>query len=204
VDLVTDAPVESPVRRRRGQALENALLDAAWTELLDGGYASFTIDAVAQRAGTSRPVVYRRWATKQDLVLAAIRHSGVGDRQPLPDTGSLRDDVIAMLLRANDTRLATAALLSVRLGTYFEETGTALADLREAILGDRVGSMETVVARAVDRGEVDATRLTPRIVTLPFDLFRHHALMTLKPMPLADIEEIVDTIFLPLVRPVAR
>ncbi|MFF1572718.1 TetR/AcrR family transcriptional regulator [Leifsonia sp. NPDC058292] len=200
MDLVEDA---SPARRRRGEELENALLDAAWAELLDGGYASFTIDAVAHRAGTSRPVVYRRWATKQELLLAAIRHSGLADRPPLPDTGTLRGDVIAMMLLANETRLATAALLSVRLGSYFEETGTALADLREVMLGGRVGAMETVVARGVERGEVDPSRLTPRIVTLPFDLFRHHALMTLKPMPLVDIEEIVDTIFLPLVRPLA-
>jgi len=200
VDLVSDG-VEAPARRRRGVELENALLDAAWAELLDGGYASFTIDAVAQRAGTSRPVVYRRWATKQELLLAAIRHQGQLARPPLPDTGSLRDDVIAMLTLANETRLAVAALLSVRLGSYFEETGTGLADLREIMLGDRVSSMETVVARAVERGEIDPARLTPRIVTLPFDLFRHHALMTFKPMPLADIEEIVDTIFLPLVAP---
>jgi AcrR family transcriptional regulator len=203
VDLVSDVP-DAPARRRRGEELENALLDAAWAELLDGGYASFTIDAVAHRAGTSRPVVYRRWATKQQLLLAAIRRQGQLARPPLPDTGSLRQDVIAMLMLANETRLAVAALLSARLGSYFEETGTGLADLREIMLGDRVSAMETVVARAVERGEIDASRLTLRIVTLPFDLFRHHALMTLKPMPLADIEDIVDTIFLPLVVPLPR
>lgn len=203
MDLVSET-VDAPSRRRRGEELENALLDAAWAELLDGGYASFTIDAVAHRAGTSRPVVYRRWATKQELLLAAIRRAGQLARPPLPDTGSLRSDVIAMLTLANETRLAVAALLSVRLGSYFEETGTGLADLREVMLGDRVSAMEAVVARAVERGEVDPSRLNPRIVTLPFDLFRHHALMTLKPMPLEDIEEIVDTIFLPLVVPLDR
>jgi len=200
VDLVSDV-IEAPARRRRGIELENALLDAAWAELLDGGYASFTIDAVAQRAGTSRPVVYRRWASKQELLLAAIKRAGDLTRSPLPDTGSIRGDIIAMLTLANETRLSVAALLSVRLATYFEETGTGFADLREVMLGDRVSAMETVVARAVERGEIDPARLTPRIVTLPFDLFRHHALMTFKPMPLADIEEIVDTIFLPLVAP---
>ena len=47
-------------QRRRGIALEEALLDAAWAELTERGYDGFTIDAVAARAGTSRAVLYRR------------------------------------------------------------------------------------------------------------------------------------------------
>jgi hypothetical protein len=47
--------------RRRGDALEHALLDAAWDELQAVGYAGLTIEAVADRAGTSRAVLYRRW-----------------------------------------------------------------------------------------------------------------------------------------------
>jgi AcrR family transcriptional regulator len=77
-------------RRRRGPALEAALLDAAWEELSKRGYKAFTIDAVADRAGTSRPVLYRRWATEQDLVRAAIAHGARGERLPTPDTGTLR------------------------------------------------------------------------------------------------------------------
>jgi AcrR family transcriptional regulator len=48
------------VERRRGKALEDAVLDAAWSELLDAGYARFTMETVAARAHTSRPVLYRR------------------------------------------------------------------------------------------------------------------------------------------------
>jgi hypothetical protein len=61
-------------RRRRGPALEEALLDAAWTELTERGYDDMTIDAVAVRAGTSRAVLYRRWPNKQELVLATLAH----------------------------------------------------------------------------------------------------------------------------------
>jgi len=57
--------------------------------------------------------------------------------------------------------------------------------------------------RGIARGEVDPARLTERIRTLPFDLFRHEALMTLQPLSAAAITEIVDEIFLPLVRPVS-
>ncbi len=132
------------------------------------------------------------------------RPSGTPERRtsfPLPDTGTLRGDLIALLQRANETRLGFAAVLSVRLGQYFEETGTGPADLREEMIGDRTTSVQRVIERSIARGEIDPARLTPRIADLPFDLFRHEVLMTMKPVPQATLEEIIDTIFLPLVVP---
>jgi AcrR family transcriptional regulator len=197
VDL--DPEVSPPATRRRGQELEDALLNAAWDTLVAGGYASFTIDAVAERAGTSRPVIYRRWKTREELVLAAIRHKASRDSRPVPDTGTLRGDVIALLRQANETRHELGAVLSAQLGAFYSETATTPADLRQQIIGGRTTSMDTIIERAIARGEVDPARLTPRIVALPFDLFRHEALMTLARVPDATMVEIVDEIFLPLV-----
>jgi hypothetical protein len=90
-------------------------------------------------------------------------------------------------------------LLASYLGAYFQETGTSPADLREAVLGNRVSPIDAAIDRAVARGEVDPARLTPRVRTLAFDLFRHEALMTLKPVPDGVIEQILDEVFLPLV-----
>ena len=194
---LTAAP--APARRRRGQELEDAILDAAWDALIEGGYAAFTIDAVAGRAGTSRPVIYRRWKTREDLTLAAIGHHVTRDVRPIPDTGTLRDDVIAVLLDANETRIAMAAIIVGQLGTYYQETRTTPADLRRQIIGERATLMETIVRRAVERGEIDPARVTPRIANLPFDLLRHEVMMTLAPVPKETIVEIVDDIFLPLV-----
>jgi len=59
--------------------------------------------------------------------------------------------------------------------------------------------MEIIVRRAVERGEIDPARLTPRIAALPFDLVRQEVMMTLAPVPKDTIVEIVDDIFLPLV-----
>jgi len=66
--------MDHTVERRRGKALEDAVLDAAWSELLDGGYASFTMEAVAARAHTSRPVLYRRWPNRADLAISDTAH----------------------------------------------------------------------------------------------------------------------------------
>jgi hypothetical protein len=62
--------------------------------------------------------------------------------------------------------------------------------------------MQTILTRAVDRGEIAAARLTPRIVSLPTDLARHEILMTFEPLTDEAINEIVDEIFLPLVHPI--
>ena len=191
----------APQRRRRGDELESALLEAAWRELDERGYDALTIDAVAARAGTSRAVIYRRWPGKPALVMAAIAHGSRRDQTAIPDTGNVRDDLIALMELANEQRMGVATLVNVRLGEFYRETGTSMADLRELIVGDSPSAADVVIRRGVERGEIDEAKLTPRIRRLPSDLFRHEVLMTFQPVSRADIEEIVDTIFLPLVRP---
>lgn len=188
-------------QRRRGRELESALLDAAWAELTEHGYDAFTIDAVATRAGTSRPVIYRRWPDKHALVRAAIGHNGMKSRITPPDTGSLRGDLLATMRQASETRFGVAVFLGMQLAAYYRETGTSIADLREVMLGGHTRGIDAIMARGIARGEIDPAKLTPRIAVLPFDLLRLHILMTFKPLPDEAIEEIVDTIFLPLVTP---
>lgn len=193
---------EKTASRRRGAELEEALLDAAWDELVSVGYGGFTFEGVAARAQTSRPVVYRRWASRADLAVAAITQYGQKHPFPLPDTGSLRDDLVALLRWMSERRGELAVLMSMHMSEFFAETGATLADLRERLLANRAGpsSMAQVLERAVARGEIDPGRLTPRLVALPIDLVRHELLMTGRPVSEDVIAEIVDDIFLPLVR----
>jgi AcrR family transcriptional regulator len=186
-------------QRRRGQALEEALLDAAWEELTERGYDAFAIDGAAARAGTSRAVLYRRWPTKQDLVHAAVIREIGKDVITPPDTGSLRGDVIALLQLANERRVRMAIVLFTNLGSFYRATGTSFADLRDLIPGGRDSIMNTFIQRATDRGEIKPGQISERVARLPMDLFRQEVLMTLNPVAEQDIEEIVDTIFLPLV-----
>ncbi|TDD95840.1 TetR/AcrR family transcriptional regulator [Actinomadura rubrisoli] len=185
--------------RRRGAELEAALLDAAWDELVERGYAALTFDAVARRAGTSRPVVNRRWAAKDALVRDAVARAS--DRFSLadPETGSLREDTIALMEQLNGAFVAFAAVMTAQLAAFFDETGTSPAELREYVVGARWALIESVVHRAVERGEADGSKLTPRVVSLPYDLLRHEVLMNMKPMSPAAVREVVDTLFMPLV-----
>ncbi|MFH9734952.1 TetR/AcrR family transcriptional regulator [Streptomyces sp. NPDC017260] len=187
--------------RRRGAELERALLDAAWAELTENGYAGFTMDSVAARAGTSPPVLYRRWSNRHELLHATIRHAA--HRTPLvtPDTGSLRGDVLALMRHANETRTELVAVLSVHLGGYYHETGASPVELRDVMLGGRLEAVEAIYQQAAARGEIDPDRLTERLKMLPFDLLRAEFLMVLRPLPDSTLEEIVDTVFLPLAQP---
>src|SRR5262249_21349588 len=99
-------------QRRRGEELEAALLEAAWQELVEAGFARLTMESVAARAKTGVAVLYRRWPNKDDLVLAAIRHHGTTHPVDLPDTGSLRGDMIALLSSFSSTRVSFAAIVT--------------------------------------------------------------------------------------------
>jgi AcrR family transcriptional regulator len=161
---------------------------------------------VAARARTSKPVLYRRWKTRDDMLRAAVRHRGAASSRPAPDTGTLRGDLLALLTDANTDRNPMAALVSSMLGSFYNQTGPTPAELRAEFRGQRGSAVEAVVNRAIERGEVDPARLTPRIVDLPFDLFRHEWIMTLTPVPDHVLRQIVDDVFIPLVstQPVAR
>jgi AcrR family transcriptional regulator len=189
--------------RRRGAELEEALLEAAWRELVEVGYGRFTFEGVAERAGTSRPVIYRRWPDRATLAIASVRHFGRSQPVPTPDTGSVRDDLIALLRDAAKSRSELAALFSVQMGEFFAETGRTPAELRAEFLEARQQpfGIDRILERGVERGEIDPERMTPRIAGLPGDLLRHELLMTLQLPSEETIIEIIDDIFLPLVTP---
>ncbi|MEU1369143.1 TetR/AcrR family transcriptional regulator [Streptomyces sp. NPDC005803] len=191
---------KEPVRtRRRGAELETALLDAAWDELLACGFERLTYEAVAARAGTSRAVLYRRWPTKRDLVLAALSRKAPPVPNEPPDTGTLRGDVIA-LLRFVVRQMAELApvrqVLAAEQGSD-TELSAYLASRNRGPGGDW---MRTVLDRAAHRREIDPTASLPdRLVALPVVLVLHELLMARRTPSDADLEEIVDLLFLPLV-----
>ncbi|MCV2395396.1 TetR/AcrR family transcriptional regulator [Actinotalea sp. M2MS4P-6] len=193
---------EAPARqRRRGAELEDALLQAAWDELTEHGYADLTLEAVAQRAGTSRAVLYRRWAGRRELAAAAARHVIVRNRGPMPTLGGpLREDLLAILTWANGTEVRTTIEIFAQVGSYLAEEGLTFGEARALMMGGRSTTMHDLFERAAERGEVDPGRLTPRIESLAFDLFRHELIMRSGPVPQSTLEEIVDDIVIPLVR----
>jgi AcrR family transcriptional regulator len=183
-------------RRRHGDTLEAAILDAAWAELLERGYAGLTMESVAKRAGTSRPVLARRWGNRAELAVAAIRNYNKDNSVDVPDLGNARAELIALFQKLSN-RGATTMTKTLLTVSDFKEIAASIGDLLSKDTCD--GALEKVLNRGVQRGELDIDRITPRILTLPLDLLRYEAIMTRKTASKTSIEEIVDTIFLPLV-----
>jgi AcrR family transcriptional regulator len=189
----------APARRRRGAALDAALLEAAWDELRAVGYPGFTLDGVAARAGTSRPVLARRWSSRAELVIAALRDHASSAAPAPPDTGTLRGDVLAVLRQMSAAVGEVTGVLSFLFADYFSATGRPPSEIRERAIAGRGSIMTAIIERAVERGEIDPHRLTPHIASLPVDLVRHDLIMNQAPVPDETLIEIVDHIFLPLV-----
>ncbi|SES14557.1 transcriptional regulator, TetR family [Sphingobium sp. YR768] len=185
---------ETVVKRRRGAALEDAILDAAWSELEARGYSDFTFQAVADRASTSRAVLYRRWPTKASIASAAIvRHIKLNPIK-VPDLRNFRDEMCLLLRRFADRAPPRLLGLIFEMSQDMAAEGTSFMD-------DRFQDfpMKDVLERALSRGDVDRDRLTPRVVRLPFSLVMHEVVITVKQISDTAIAEIVDQTFLPLV-----
>ncbi|TDV49682.1 TetR/AcrR family transcriptional regulator [Actinophytocola oryzae] len=203
--MPTKTTSDAVKRRRRGTELEHALLTAAWDELAEAGFARLTMESVADRARTGVAVLYRRWPNKDELVFAAIRH--YGDTHPIviPDTGSLREDMIELLANINAGRIELATLVGATFAGLHDSAGLTPEDVRNIVRGDGPRRSDVVFRRAHDRGEIDLTRIPQDVLELPFQLVRHDVLMTLRPVTAERIRSIVDDVFWPLVTgPYAR
>jgi AcrR family transcriptional regulator len=139
--------------RPQDPARDIAILDAALELIAEVGYVPMTVDAVATRAGTSKATIYRRWANKKEIVLAAVaRHRA--DQSPWSaDTGTLREDLLAHaghfaeVLRGYDGRLAVG-LVQAR------SSHPELIDELELQFSSGARLSPAVIERAVRRGEL--------------------------------------------------
>jgi AcrR family transcriptional regulator len=184
--------------RRRGKVLEAAIFDVVLQQLAETGYVNFSIERVAAVAGTSKPVIYRRWPTRARLVYAALRASRPVLSLDAPDTGTVRGDIMFILHRISE--MVDEVSPEVIFGLIAELLHERDASLFAEVHGRNAQIMREILTRGIGRGEIAVEKLTPRLAALPFDLVRYQLMILQQPLSAQDIEEIVDRIFLPLVR----
>jgi AcrR family transcriptional regulator len=187
--------------RRRGAALERAILQAAAEELAETGYQNLTMDRVAARAGTSKNVIYRRWTSRATLSVAAYRQMLPTDPEDTPHTGDLRSDALALLNRANHRMSSLTGKVLRELLSGIRDDPERMREIREQV--GRAGAVHwlTILSRAAARGEIGVGALTPRTATVALDLLRNeYTLNGMTAVTYSVLVEIVDQVFLPLVR----
>lgn len=142
---------EHPEKKRRGAPLVAKILDVALAEIARVGPHDLSIDEVARRADVNKTTIYRRWATPVALAFAAFEHGST--TAPMPNTGSLRTDVIEVVRLMREVCRTPAMLSLARL-----QLAGKLSDELNAMLKNRIdcGDCDTIVVfeRALDRGEL--------------------------------------------------
>jgi AcrR family transcriptional regulator len=188
-------------QRRRGIALEGAILDAAWAELDERGYDDFTLEGVAKRAGTSRPVLNRRWPSRRELAAAAMARNVAQNPIAVPDFGNVGDEISWLLRQLSDRGRPDLLRVFFDMVPDLAIAHSNLAELKAEIADRNLARhpVHEILERGVARGEVDPNRITPRVVALPTDLMRHEMMMTFAPITDDAIREIVQQVYLPLV-----
>jgi len=194
---------ESPSRlgRKRDHSRDSDILDAALAILAEVGYDGMTIDMVASRAKAGKATLYRRWASKGELVIDAVacmKKIEVDEAQ-LPDTGTLRGDLIALIkphsLEEAEKKLQIMAGLVSMLASAPELSEAANA----AIVEPRVAVNRVLMRRAVDRGEISPTCDIETLSLITPAMAAYRVLILRKTVDRDYIMSLIDGVMLPAV-----
>ncbi|MGW7368215.1 TetR/AcrR family transcriptional regulator [Streptomyces sp. NPDC054841] len=158
--------------RPREERVTGAVLNAVVELVTEQGLQAVTMDAVAARAGVSKPAIYRRWPTKQDLLIAAAE-TRIGTLS-VPDLGDFRDELrVVLMARLEAYRLpGSDRLIAGMIGAAAEAGATRgqYAQYTERITSETRNILERGIARGDVRPDTDV-RAAATLVAAPL-LFR--------------------------------
>ena len=177
----------------RSARVRAAALAAALDELAESGYAAVTLEGVARRAGVHKTTLYRRWGTREALVLEAmLEHAG--ERVPVPDTGSLREDLLALATAAAATAATPQGEAVVRAVVAAGRHDEALAAANRRFWTERLALDGAIVERAIARGELAAGVDAESVIEAVLGPIYFRLLVTGEPVDRTFIELVVDLV----------
>lgn len=186
--------------RKRDLTRDPEILEAALDVLGETGYERMTVDMVAARARAGKATVYRRWPSKAELVIDAVAclRNADADPQQLPDTGSLRGDLLAGLkprtMQDADRRMKVMAGL-MSLMSQEPELGAAA---RRAIVEPRVAVNRLLLERAIARGEIAADTDVDTVAQVLPAMIAYRKLVQGAHVEPDFVRSIIDGVLLPL------
>ncbi|HEV2886939.1 MAG TPA: TetR/AcrR family transcriptional regulator [Jatrophihabitans sp.] len=200
------ATEESGRQRKRGAELERAIKDATIAELACGGYGNVTIESVAARAQTGKASIYRRWPTKQELVLDSLDALLSGpllsaQEVELDDSISTRDALLTLVRRIS-------ALMSGPGGEAMRSImGESLRD--EAFCGvfecdffdPRKQALIRLLERGVRRGEVRPDAVSVLVPEILAGTLIHRVVLRRRSISDAELVQFVDGLLMPAISP---
>lgn len=198
----TSGPTSSTLGRKRDHSRDAAILDAAIDVLGEVGYSAMTMDMVALRAKAGKATLYRRWPSKEELILDAVdRMKGTAvDLKDLPDTGDLRADLIALFRPQSaeeDTRRLSAmaglvSLLSHR--ALFAEAA------HSALIEPWSEAHRLLMRRAASRHEIPSSADIETICEVLPTMAAYRTIVQRKPFDRDFLVSTIDILIMPALR----
>ena len=200
LDLTEQPGAEaSKLGRKRDHTRDPEILDAALEVLAETGYDGMTIDMVAARAKAGKATMYRRWPSKSDLVIDAVacmKNSDI-DFDRLPDTGTLRGDLIAMMKAPSIKDSATKLKIMAGLVSMLTRNPELADAANTAMVEPRAAVNRIFFTRAIERGEISPDCDIEMLSLVSASMVAYRALILRKPVDRAFLISIIDGVLMP-------
>jgi AcrR family transcriptional regulator len=198
-DLAPELDEHARLGRKRDHTRDPEILDAALEVLAEHGYERMTVDMVAARAKAGKATLYRRWPSKAELVIEAVACMKQRDSDPadLPDTGTLRGDLVALIrphsIEESERKVQVMGGLVSMLS---RDPGLAEA-VNDAITEPRARLNRALMERARERGEIRADADLDTIAHIGPSMVAYRTLVQRKPVDRAFLIGLIDGVVLP-------
>jgi len=182
--------------------LERAILDAALEQLSTVGWKGLTMEGVAAGAQTGKAAVYRRWPSKEDLVADALQ-AGLPRLDEAPDLGDVREDLLELCRQAREAMFSRPGFA---LRAVIHECDTSQAERFHGVIFDGVVEptirlLHEVINRGIKRGEVRPDAANSYVFDAIPAMMMYRSKMCASEWGERDIEEMIDQLMVPLLRP---
>lgn len=180
--------------RPRNMETQSSILSASYELLLESGFGAVTVEKIAERAQVSKATIYKWWPNKAAVVIDGFLSAATA-RLPVPDTGSVFDDILEHA--ANMTRFMTSREGSIFLEIIGEgQVDSALAEaFRTRYIQPRRLEVRNIMNRGLQRGELEQNLDIALCTDLIYGPIFYRLLVTGDPIDKKYVEQIITHVF---------
>jgi AcrR family transcriptional regulator len=186
----------APPKRRpggRSARVRAAAVAATLTELAEVGYSALSLESVARRAGVHKTTLYRRWGTREELVLESML-ARAGEHISVPDTGSLREDLLELASTAAANAASPEVAAMARAVAAESPRDGRLAEANRRFWAERLALDGVIVQRAIERGEAAVGTDPELVIEAVLGPIHLRLLLTGEPVDRPFLDGIVDVV----------
>ncbi|MFB8241922.1 TetR/AcrR family transcriptional regulator [Kitasatospora purpeofusca] len=187
--------------RRRGRELETAIFEATLDQLTSGGFARLTMEGVAGAARTGKAALYRRWASKVELVIDAL-DSTLPRPTDTPDFGSAREELRYLVESfASVSRSRAGGALTAVMAELDHEQAQLFKDfIAQRMIEPTKGVILDILRRGAERGDVRPDAATPLVADVVPAMLLYRVKVCGRQVGPEFVDQLVDEVLVPLIR----